>query len=78
MLAQRDSRVIDSLPGIHVPALVVVGADDAPFLGAADYMAAKIPNAVKVVIADAGHVANVDQPERFNAAVVHFVESCPA
>jgi pimeloyl-ACP methyl ester carboxylesterase len=75
MLTQRDSRVIDSLPNIRVPTLVVVGADDAPFLAAADYMTAKIPNAAKVVIADAGHVANVDQSERFNAAVVHFLES---
>src|SRR5882757_3336351 len=43
MLAQRDARVIESLPGIKVPSLVVVGADDTPFLAASDYMAAKIP-----------------------------------
>src|SRR5216684_6212644 len=37
MLTQRDARVIETLPGIKVPALVVVGADDTPFLAAADY-----------------------------------------
>ena len=37
-----------------------------------DYMAAKIPGAKKVVIPDAGHAANIDQPEAFNAAVARF------
>ena len=50
MLTQRDARVIELLPDIRVPSLVVVGADDAPFLAASDYMAAKIPGAKKVVM----------------------------
>ncbi len=73
MLAQRDARVINSLPAISVPALVIVGADDTPFLPASDYMASKIPGAKKVVIAGAGHAANIDQPEVFNAAVLAFL-----
>src|SRR3954466_14939253 len=36
MLTQRDARVIEALPDVRVPALVVVGADDAPFLAASD------------------------------------------
>ncbi len=75
MLAQFDSRVIESLPGITVPTLVLVGADDQPFLAATDYMAAKIPGAKKAVIPDAGHAANMDQPEAFNAAVAEFLAS---
>jgi pimeloyl-ACP methyl ester carboxylesterase len=74
MLTQRDARVINSLPAIAVPALVVVGANDTPFLAASDYMAAKIPGAAKAVIPDAGHAANIDQPEAFNAAVLGFLE----
>lgn len=73
MLAQRDSRVIDSLPAIRVPSLIVVGADDTPFLIASDYMAAKIPGAKKVVIPNAGHAANIDQPQAFNAALLDFL-----
>jgi pimeloyl-ACP methyl ester carboxylesterase len=76
MLTQRDARVIASLPDIAVPTLVVVGADDSPFLKAADYMAAKIPGASKVVIPNAGHAANVDQPGVFNKAVAEFLASC--
>lgn len=73
MLAQFDARIMESLPGIAVPTLVLVGANDQPFLGATDYMAAKIPGAKRVAIADAGHSANIDQPAAFNAAVTDFL-----
>jgi pimeloyl-ACP methyl ester carboxylesterase len=73
MLAQRDARVIKSLPEITVPTLIVVGEDDTPFLASADYMAARIPNAVKVAIPHAGHASNLDQPELFNQAVTEFL-----
>jgi pimeloyl-ACP methyl ester carboxylesterase len=73
MLTQRDAAVINSLPTIAVPSIVVVGADDKPFLNAADYMAAKIPGAKKAVIPNAGHSANIDQPEAFNKAIVEFL-----
>jgi pimeloyl-ACP methyl ester carboxylesterase len=75
MLAQRDARVINSLSEIEVPTLVLVGADDKAYLAGTDYMAAKIPNAVKAVIPDAGHAANIDQPDAFNQAVEQFLES---
>lgn len=45
MLTQRDAKVMELLPHIKVPSLIVVGADDTPFLAASDYMAAKIPGA---------------------------------
>ena len=73
MLTQRDAGVINSLPGIKVPSLVLVGSRDTPFLIATDYMAAKIAGATKVVIADAGHAANIDQPAAFNQAVLAFL-----
>jgi pimeloyl-ACP methyl ester carboxylesterase len=74
MLTQRDARVIDSLPEIKVPSLIIVGADDKPFLAAADYMAGKIPGALKVVIPAAGHAVNIDQPKAFIEAVQPFLE----
>lgn len=73
MLAQRDGSVIESLPSITVPTLVLVGSADKPFIGAANYMAAKIPNATLAVIEDAGHVSNVDKPRAFNARVREFL-----
>jgi pimeloyl-ACP methyl ester carboxylesterase len=77
MLTQRDAGVIETLPHIKVPSLVVVGADDTPFLAASDYMAAKIPGARKVVIPAAGHAANIDQPQAFIDAVVPFLDGLP-
>lgn len=74
MLTQRDARVIEVLGEIKVPSLVVVGADDAPFLAASDYMAAKIPGARKVVIPAAGHAVNIDQPRAFIDAVLPFLD----
>jgi pimeloyl-ACP methyl ester carboxylesterase len=78
MLTQRDARVIELLPDIKVPALVVVGADDTPFLAASDYMAAKIPGAKKVVVPAAGHAVNIDQPKAFIEAVLPFLDSLDA
>src|SRR5246127_5705055 len=77
MLTQRDAKVIEVLPEIKVPSLVVVGADDTPFLAASDYMAAKIPGARKTVIPAAGHAVNIDQPQAFIDAVLPFLDSLP-
>jgi pimeloyl-ACP methyl ester carboxylesterase len=77
MLTQRDASVMESLPAIKVPALVIVGADDTPFLAASDYMAAKIPGAKKVIIPAAGHAVNIDQPQAFVEAVLPFLDGLP-
>lgn len=74
MLTQHDSRIIDALPAIQAPTLVIVGAKDRAYLAACDYMAQKIPGAEKAVITDAGHAVNLHQPERFNRAVGEFLE----
>lgn len=73
MLAQRDGRVIEALPSVKVAVLVLVGARDKAFLPAAGYIAAKIPGAVQVVVPDAGHASNADQPGPFNQAVLEFL-----
>jgi pimeloyl-ACP methyl ester carboxylesterase len=74
VMAQKDARVITSLDSIAVPTLVVVGAEDTDFLAGADYMHRKIPNSGKVVIDNAGHAANMDQPQTFNTAVRELLE----
>ncbi|HEY7270021.1 MAG TPA: alpha/beta fold hydrolase [Dehalococcoidia bacterium] len=73
MLAQFDARVIESLDQIEVPVLVLMGSRDQQYAASTDYMASKIPNVTKVVIDDAGHAANIHQPEAFNSAVRDFL-----
>ena len=77
MLTQTDDHLMRSLPNVAVPTLVLVGSKDTDFIAATDYMAAKIPGAAKVVIPDAGHAANLHQPEAFNRAVIDFLLSLP-
>lgn len=75
MLAQIDASVIDSLPHIAVPCLLLVGAEDKGYLTGTDYMARKIPGARKVVLDGAGHASNLDQPLAFNQAMRDFLST---
>lgn len=72
-VAAPAPQVIDALPGIEAPALVVVGEHDAAYLRSAEVMAAKLPRAESVTIAEAGHMVNIEQPEAFDAAVLRFL-----
>lgn len=74
MLTQKDGKVIESLAEIRVPTLVLAGAEDKMFVPSAEYMGAKIPGADKLILANAGHAANIDQPAAFNAAVRKFLD----
>ena len=75
MLAQFDSRVMDNIATIDVPTLVIVGSEDKPFLGSSEYMAKKISGAKLVKIEGAGHAANMEKPDEFNAALLSFLDS---
>jgi pimeloyl-ACP methyl ester carboxylesterase len=70
--------VIDELPRIEAPALVLVGAEDEAYLRAGEVMAARLPKARHVLIPGAGHVVNIEQAAAFNAAVLAFLASLPA
>jgi pimeloyl-ACP methyl ester carboxylesterase len=77
ILAQRDAAVIDSLPEIGVPTLVIVGDQDAPFLDGSRYMAAKIPGAQLAIISGAGHAPNIVQPSVFDQIITDFLATVP-
>jgi len=65
--------VVDELDRIEVPALVLVGEEDRPYLRAAEVMAAKLPKAQHVVIPGAGHIVNLEAESAFNAALLSFL-----
>lgn len=77
ILAQQGSTVIDGLPSIAVPTLVIVGDHDAPFLAPCEYIAKKVGGARLETIAGAGHSSNLDQPEAFNRVLGDFLDSLP-
>jgi pimeloyl-ACP methyl ester carboxylesterase len=61
---------------IGVPTLVVGGEEDgisSPEV--MDAMAAKIPSAHHVTIPRAGHLSNLEAPEKFNAILADFLRS---
>jgi 3-oxoadipate enol-lactonase len=63
----------DRLDGIHVPTLVIVGDQDhiTPPMLSRD-LVSRIAGSSLVEIAGAGHLANIEQPAAFNAAVDQF------
>ncbi|MFI9831264.1 alpha/beta fold hydrolase [Streptomyces sp. NPDC051913] len=71
MMAEADER--DVLPRIAVPTLLVWGELDARSpLDVARAFEEAIPDAELVLLPGAGHVSNLEAPERFNQAVRAF------
>ena len=73
--AGRRFDVSDELGRLTMPALVLVGERDRANLGLSTALAAALPDARLEVVADAGHVANVDSPEAFTAALRAFLDA---
>ena len=77
IMAAVDQR--DLLPHIAVPVLLIWGEQDArsPPSVARQFEQA-IPDASLVMIPGAGHVSNLERPERFDGAVRAFCRACSA
>jgi len=75
MAERPDSTPL--LPTINVPTLCIFGAEDVitPVEPEGKSLAAAIPGARLVVIPNAGHLSNLEQPEAFNAAVREFLST---
>jgi 3-oxoadipate enol-lactonase len=69
---------VANLPLIKAPTLLVFGNDDRltpPKIG--EQMASAIEDSELVVIDDAGHLVNIEQPQRFNGVVLDFLARNP-
>ena len=74
-----DPPVAKRLGEIRVPTLVVVGDRDIKHMQRiADKLAAEVGGSKKVVLAGAGHIANMEKPAEFDRAVLPFLKSQPA
>jgi len=74
--SSADTDTTDLLPNIAVPTLLVWGDDDrrSP-MNIAEPFRDAIPNAELAIIANAGHLSNMEQPKEFNAQVRRFCQS---
>ena len=65
----------ERLHELSLPALIVIGDNDLPYLKlAADYLTEKLRAATKLSIPDAGHLPNLEHPALFQAAVQRFLD----
>ena len=75
MAARPDS--LDLLPQIGAPTLIMVGEHDVLTTRAeAELMHARLPHAQLVVISQAGHMSNMENPDEFNSALTGFLRAC--
>ncbi len=72
LLHQPDR--LEALAALRLPTLVLVGEHDQPFLAHSRRMAGAIPGARLVVIPDAGHSPQFENPRAWFEAVVSFLD----
>ncbi|MEA3056465.1 MAG: 2-succinyl-6-hydroxy-2,4-cyclohexadiene-carboxylate synthase [Actinomycetota bacterium] len=63
----------DRLATVHVPTLVVAGADDKKFVALGERLAATVPDAELAIVDGAGHTVHLEQPERFLDVVLPWL-----
>lgn len=69
-----EPRAYSRLAEIHVPTLIVLGAEDDPRLFKdADKLERDIAGASRTTIAEAHHMPNMEKPEEFNALILDFL-----
>jgi 3-oxoadipate enol-lactonase len=71
--ALQDYDFRAGLPGMRQPTLLIAGAEDGPMPQSMRALAALIPDARFVEIADAGHIPGLERPAEFNAALTQFL-----
>jgi 3-oxoadipate enol-lactonase len=63
-----------ALSSLRAPTLVIVGDNDkSDFRAIAQHLAEEIPDADLAVVAGAGHLVGLDQPEELNALLLEFL-----
>jgi 2-succinyl-6-hydroxy-2,4-cyclohexadiene-1-carboxylate synthase len=68
---------LDLLRRFAAPTLAIVGDQDTMFLGPMDDIARTVPGARLVVVPDAGHSPQFENPDAWIAAMQEFLESVP-
>jgi pimeloyl-ACP methyl ester carboxylesterase len=77
-LARQPDDLAAMVAAVRVPMLVIVGAEDKPFIGPSYAMADAIESAELVVVPDAGHSPQFENPASWIDALTRFLASVPA
>src|SRR5690348_1228804 len=72
-----QSDDFDAMRSLTCPVLVIVGEQDAPFVDVSKALAGAIETATLVVIPDAGHSPQFENPPAWLDALTHFLASLP-
>jgi pimeloyl-ACP methyl ester carboxylesterase len=70
----HQPQQLEVLEAVACPTLVIVGDQDVPFIGDSRRMAEAIPDARLVVVPDAGHSPQFENPDAWLAALGEFLD----
>ncbi|WP_322488417.1 2-succinyl-6-hydroxy-2,4-cyclohexadiene-1-carboxylate synthase [Chloroflexus sp.] len=73
MSVGRQPSLWAALPAIATPTLLITGAFDEKFCAIGAQMAALMPQARHVIVPDAGHAAQIEQPEMVGGLISDFL-----
>jgi len=77
VLVDRDS-MLDELPNVKAPALIVSGGEDTVLPTVhSQRIAAKLPNARQVEVPGAAHLVPLEAPQAANSLILGFVRDLP-
>ena len=65
-------ELVEEMKKVALPTLVIIGDEDDPCLEPALLMKRSMPAAGPVVLPQAGHTINLEDPEPFNRALLDF------
>ncbi|MDO8616241.1 MAG: alpha/beta fold hydrolase [Dehalococcoidia bacterium] len=65
--------LLEKLPAVQVPALIICGENDEPFVESSRRMHERIAGSDLVMIAGAGHTPQIEKAQEFNAVLTGFL-----
>ena len=66
---------LENVHRIQTPTLIIAGRHDKTFLELSVELNQKIENSQFIVLEEAGHMLNLEYPDKFNADLLNFIES---
>ena len=73
-IARQDDD-LEAMRAVRCPTLIIVGEQDKPFLAPSQAIAETIPGAQLVVVPDAGHSPQAENPDAWQGAMQAFLSS---